>query len=79
MLRELRLRGLPAPTSIKRTDGYQPHGKRMVRWLEFHTQRFNGTHGNGLAGFEIEFAEPVAGPIALGFGCHFGLGLFAPC
>ena len=57
----------------------QPNGKRMVRWLEFHTQRFNGTHGNGLAGFEIEFAEPVAGPIALGFGCHFGLGLFVPC
>lgn len=32
----------------------------------------------GLYGFEIEFAEPVCGPIALGFGCHFGLGLFLP-
>jgi len=27
---------------------------------------------------ELRFAEPVRGPIALGFGCHFGLGLFAP-
>lgn len=27
---------------------------------------------------EIRFAAPVRGPIALGFACHFGLGLFAP-
>jgi CRISPR-associated protein Csb2 len=27
---------------------------------------------------EIEFDAPVAGPVALGFGCHFGLGLFSP-
>jgi hypothetical protein len=25
----------------------------------------------------LEFAEPFSGPLALGFGCHFGLGLFA--
>ena len=27
---------------------------------------------------EIRFAEPVQGPLALGFACHFGLGLFVP-
>jgi CRISPR-associated protein Csb2 len=27
---------------------------------------------------EIEFSAPVRGPVALGFGCHFGLGLFVP-
>ncbi|MEW5707618.1 MAG: type I-U CRISPR-associated protein Csb2 [Pseudomonadota bacterium] len=27
---------------------------------------------------EIRFAAPVQGPVALGFACHFGLGLFAP-
>ena len=27
-------------------------------------------------GFEIEFAERVAGPLCLGYGSHFGLGLF---
>ncbi|MGQ0653218.1 MAG: hypothetical protein ACT4P4_13285 [Betaproteobacteria bacterium] len=27
---------------------------------------------------ELRFAQPVRGPIALGFACHFGLGLFAP-
>jgi CRISPR-associated protein Csb2 len=79
LIRELRLRGFPEPVSIKRIEGYQPNGRPMVRWLEFHTVRFKGTQGKGLAGFEIEFAEPVNGPIAVGFGCHFGLGLFAPC
>lgn len=26
----------------------------------------------------IEFLEPVSGPIAVGYGAHFGLGLFVP-
>ncbi len=78
LVRELKLRGLPEPVSIKRTEGYTVNERPMVRWLEFHTRRFNGTVGFGLAGFEIEFAEPIQGPLALGFGCHFGLGLFFP-
>jgi len=30
-------------------------------------------------GFAVRllFDDPVPGPIALGYGCHFGLGLFA--
>ncbi len=78
LVRELRVRGLPEPVSIKRIEGYAAGGRPLVRWLEFHTRRFNGTEGFGLAGFELEFAEPIAGPLALGFGCHFGLGLFLP-
>lgn len=78
LVRELRVRGLPEPVSIKRTEGYAAGGRPLVRWLEFHTRRFNGTEGFGLAGFELEFAEPISGPLALGFGCHFGLGLFLP-
>lgn len=27
---------------------------------------------------ELRFARPICGPLALGFGCHFGLGLFEP-
>jgi CRISPR-associated protein Csb2 len=78
LVRELKSRGFPEPISIKRIEGYAPNNRPLVRWLEFHAQRFNGTEGYGLAGFELEFAEPVTGPIALGFGCHFGLGLFLP-
>lgn len=78
LLRELKSRSLPEPLSIKRIEGYSSGDRPLVRWLEFHTRRFNGTQGYGLAGFEIEFSENVRGPIALGFACHFGLGLFMP-
>ncbi|MEK6299903.1 MAG: type I-U CRISPR-associated protein Csb2 [Acidobacteriota bacterium] len=78
LVRELKNRGLPEPVSIKRIEGYQVEGRPLVRWLEFHATRFNGKAGNALAGFEIEFAEPVRGPLAVGFACHFGLGLFLP-
>lgn len=76
--RELRLRGFPEAISLKRIEGYQVNDRPVVRWLDFHTRRFKGDEGYGLAGFEIEFAEAVKGPIALGFACHFSLGLFAP-
>jgi CRISPR-associated protein Csb2 len=54
------------------------NGKKM-HWLEFRRLRSGG--GGQLAdargfGFEIVFAEPVRGPLALGYGCHFGLGQF---
>ena len=76
--RELVSRGFPEPISVNLVNEYKPNDRPPIRWLEFHTTRFNGTKGNGLTGFEIEFAEAQQGPIALGFGCHFGLGLFLP-
>jgi CRISPR-associated protein Csb2 len=78
LARELRSRGLPEPVSIKRIEGYAAGERPLVRWLEFYTRRYKGDEGHGLAGFEIELAEEVAGPLALGFACHFGLGLFLP-
>jgi CRISPR-associated protein Csb2 len=76
--REMRLRGLPGPVSVMPVDGYSRGERPLVRWLEFQARRFKGETGYGLAGFEIEFAEDIAGPLALGFACHFGLGLFVP-
>jgi len=57
------------------------HGGRALRPLHFHRFRRKGgqvqpdTLGRLI---ELRFAEPVRGPLALGFGCHFGLGLFSP-
>jgi CRISPR-associated protein Csb2 len=82
--RELRLRGWPEPVNVTPLRGWykDPSATRDdlpdVRWLEFHTRRLKGDEGFGLAGFEIEFAKEEKGPLALGFGCHFGLGLFLP-
>lgn len=77
LARELRSRGLPEPATVTLVEGYEASGRPLIRWLEFHTRRLRKeAEGHGLAGFEIEFAEEVTGPLALGFGCHFGLGLF---
>lgn len=50
-----------------------------TKWLKFRRQRTKGggecSSNNGF-GFRLTFPEPVAGPIALGYGSHFGLGLF---
>ncbi|MGB5038750.1 MAG: type I-U CRISPR-associated protein Csb2 [Blastocatellia bacterium] len=74
--RELRLRGFPEPARVELLGGYETRDGRTVSWSEFVVERRNGTHGFGIAGFEIHFPHAVSGPIALGFGCHFGLGVF---
>jgi len=50
-----------------------------VRPFEFYRHRQRGSNGGGAFSFDLEFEEPIAGPVALGFGCHYGLGLFVPC
>lgn len=54
---------------------------RSLRTLEFQTER---NHGNGKRGHQsgvglsVEFDQDIQGPLALGYGSHFGLGLFVP-
>jgi CRISPR-associated protein Csb2 len=54
---------------------------RTLRCLQFQTIRHNGGgrrgHGEG-GSFTVTFKEKVSGPLALGYGAHFGLGLFVP-
>lgn len=77
--REAASRGLPEIVDYKQLERKEFRMRPPLRWLEFKTRRMNGATGYGVAGFEIEFAEEVeAIPVALGFGCHFGLGLFEP-
>jgi CRISPR-associated protein Csb2 len=71
---------LPAPTKIERRRAidFSGHG---LRCLQFQRER---KHGDGLRGdglgysFRLMFSKPVAGPLAFGYGAHFGLGLFVP-
>lgn len=71
--RECRLRGLPEPKLV------EPLPDRQPRTLDFH--RFRSKRGleqpdrQGRM-LRLTFHEPLRGPLALGFGCHFGLGLF---
>lgn len=48
---------------------------RRVRWLEYRRSRSGDVPLPGF-GFRIEFDREVTGPFALGYGAHFGLGLF---
>lgn len=56
-------------------------GQRELRCLQFQTIRHGGggSRGNGDTGaFTITFDGEVTGPLAFGYGAHFGLGLFIP-
>lgn len=53
-----------------RHQGFRP--------VEFFRYRQRGSNGGGAFNFCLEFQEPINGPLALGFSCHFGLGLFVP-
>ncbi len=66
---------------LKETALPYQFGERRFRSLQFLTHRPGGKgsrgHDSGVA-FEITFPEPRPGPFALGYGAHFGLGLFVP-
>jgi CRISPR-associated protein Csb2 len=78
--RECSERAFPAPTSVLVLPSIDIGG--CERWAA-HFHRFRSkrglrqpdTRGSLL---EVTFAEAVPGPLALGFGCHFGLGIFRP-
>ncbi|MFI6587653.1 type I-U CRISPR-associated protein Csb2 [Embleya sp. NPDC050493] len=71
--RELRYRGLPAPTAIRRIPGDWPLHIR-------HRTSKNETrdHTRPCDGLRVELSTPVAGPLLLGRHSHYGLGLFHP-
>lgn len=71
---ELERRGLPRPLRVR------PVRAERRPWSAFRRERGQREHRPDLPvlGFEIEFAEPVRGPIALGRNSHFGMGLFLP-
>lgn len=79
LLREL-IPGSAEPMRIEHVAGTYLGGK-AVRWSAFRTQRNEGegrrATGSGY-GFRIEFPRPVRGPIVVGYGAHFGLGVFVP-
>lgn len=56
-------------------------GSTVTSWLKFVRCRTQGGGQNATSqgyGFRLKFATAVTGPIALGYGCHFGLGQFVP-
>lgn len=80
---ELERRGLPdlaePPTIAVPSDATSV--SRQARWFRGFARTRQGdgrTAPAGLFHVTLTFAGPVEGPICLGWGSHFGLGLFAP-
>lgn len=74
--REAAQLGLPEIVSIERIEKPQVG----PRWQAFRRWRRRGpgpTVASGF-GFRVRFSRAVEGPVALGYGSHFGLGLFLP-
>ncbi len=84
LLRLLALHPQGAAANIKQFDERErpfQFGSRSLRSLQFQTIRHDGGGNRGNSSgnaFIIRFPEPVSGPLALGYGAHFGLGLFVP-
>lgn len=77
--RLLRLAGFPEPAAVKPVSFTEIAGER-VGWSSFRRARSSGDGrraGSVGYGFRIEFPEAVRGPVALGYGAHFGMGTFS--
>lgn len=79
LLRLLLLAGFPEPDMVERV-GHTRLGERDVPWDAFVRRRGADERkpaGNGEGyGFRIVFPEAVQGPVAVGYGGHFGMGGF---
>lgn len=72
--RELGHRGLPAPIAVRERTSERGSALRFRR----HRLKERLNDGRGAFHLEIEFEQPVTGPIAIGALSHYGLGLFEP-
>lgn len=60
---------------------FTPDEARARRLHAYRRDRRRGAPVPGQApslGYRLEFAQPIRGPLALGYGAHFGLGQFTP-
>ncbi len=73
--KECKYHGYPEPVSINLLDTLSKNGHRF-HWIEFVRSRKGDPSRMGY-GFEIEFSEPVLSPFSIGYGSHYGLGIFS--
>ena len=74
---ELRYRGFPEAKLVDWCPRYEARGTTLP-WAAFDRWRGRGSRAEGATGFCVSFEKPIQGPLALGYGSHFGLGLFIP-
>ncbi len=80
LLRLLSLGGFPEPEAVEPVSFTEIAGER-IEWASFRRARSSGNGrraGSAGYGFRIEFPAPVRGPVAVGYGAHFGMGGVEP-
>lgn len=79
--RECLARSMPVPVDIRNLDHVKAGGRRLLPMqFQRHRKQTSGLQADRYGRFiELTFPTPIRGPLCLGFGCHFGLGLFSPC
>ncbi len=71
--------GFPRPVFIRPATEAECGSK--FRWKEYRNQRVTGTNTRATGwnyGALIQFEQPVQGPISMGYGGYYGLGMFKP-
>ncbi len=78
--RECTMRGMLEPVGLTRFYAVKvgEQLRKSLHFRRFREKRDLEQPDHQGSFWRIRFAQPVAGPISLGFGCHFGLGLFRP-
>lgn len=74
------MRGLQEVVGLEHLSSIRINGRERC---PVHFQRFRSKRGLAQPDtrgsfWRIEFAKSIHGPLALGFACHFGLGVFSP-
>lgn len=86
LARELEVRGLPTLERAERIDRSAPVGGGRpgdsgavgIAWRDFDPRRRERWPTTLITGFRLTLATACEGPLLLGWGCHYGLGLFEP-
>jgi CRISPR-associated protein Csb2 len=78
LMAELATRGLPPASGIDVLSRDEIVARGFHRFVRARRDPRRGPPASCFFGLRIELARPVRGPIALGYGSHFGLGLFIP-
>ena len=76
---ELACRGLPRAARIEVLDRTRILALRLHQFVRARRNPKRAPPAPRFFGLRIEFEEPVRGPLAIGYACHFGLGLMIPC
>lgn len=74
---ELASRSLPQPVEIAVLNREELVDRRLLRFVRVRREGKPQPPASHAFGLRLTFAQPISGPISLGYASHYGLGLFA--